>query len=425
MAASVAPKVAFVNLGCRVNRVEIDSIAAHLEKVGCAITAPKEAQAIVVNTCAVTGEAEAKTRKQLRRAARLAQHPQVFATGCVANLFSDELSSLAENIEVIQQKDTVAQRVLDYLGMPDVETHRVADTSVTPTGRARPGIKVQDGCDNRCSFCIVWKARGKGRSADVQKVLNQVNDELARGAQEIVLTGINLGRYHSVDGQGHELFLPDLMELILQETPIARLRLSSIEPPDVDERLISVMREHPSRIAPFLHICLQSGCDAVLRRMKRPYSAGQYRERVEMLRAQVPSLALGCDLIVGFPGETDEEFEESYEFCREMHFAKMHIFRYSERPGTIAAELPDQVPPQVMSARAAKMKELANSMRHAEAEKLVGTQQDLLIEGAGQGITAGLFEVKVPDSWGADRFVRATIQAVEDDGALVAARAPH
>ena len=414
-----APVVAFINLGCRVNRVETDTIALALEEAGCQIGTPEEADAVVVNTCAVTGEAEAKTRHTLRHTMNLPNKPYVVATGCAASLFADELSELGDTLEVVPLKAEVPSHVLAKL--PETATDALPCTGAapTPTGRTRPGIKVQDGCDNRCTFCIVWKARGTGRSVPLGQVIAEVEKSLAMGAKEVVLTGINLGQYHVVE-EGTELRLPELLEAILEKTAVGRIRLSSIEPPDVDERLIDVMAAHPDRIAPFLHICLQSGSDSVLSRMGRKYDTALYENAVRAAKAKITHLALGCDLIVGFPGETDEEFEESLEFCRRMQFAKMHIFRYSKRPGTPAAEAPDQVDPHIMAERAKRMHDLAAQMRAAEARRLVGEEELVLVQAKGRGVTGGLFEAEVDPALPVDTLERMRIVSSDERGHVVA-----
>ncbi len=200
MSGTNGARVAIVNLGCRVNRVEADVIAAELERHGCRLVGEDEAEAIVVNTCAVTGEAEAKTRKTVRHAALRPQRPVVVATGCVANLFADELRQLAETVVVQGNKAAVAATVLERLGIAGDASCADAVVSVTPTptGRMRPGIKIQDGCDNRCTYCIVWKARGRSRSMDATEVVSRVRQSVSRGAREVVLTGINLGRFSAV-----------------------------------------------------------------------------------------------------------------------------------------------------------------------------------------------------------------------------------
>ncbi|NJE79803.1 MiaB/RimO family radical SAM methylthiotransferase [Olsenella sp. SW781] len=416
--------VALVNLGCRVNRVELDLMASELERAGVALVGEEDASAVVVNTCAVTGEAEAKTRKAVRRAAGLPQAPFVVATGCVANLFSDELSALAPNVVVERDKSRVAARVLEGLGLAPAADGPAAGAScgadtVTPTGRTRPGIKIQDGCDNRCTYCIVWRARGAARSEAPGRVLSEVRAAMERGAHEVVLTGINLGSYRAADERGRELDLPALLEVLLAETGVERVRLSSIEPPDVTERLCSVMAASGGRVAPFLHVCLQSGCDETLRRMARVYRTDLFRRVVETARSHVPDIALSTDLIVGFPGETEEEFGRSLAFCREMRFSWMHVFRYSRRPGTPAATMPGQVPADVSAERGRRARELAREMRRAEAERLVGAEDLVVVQYPGRAVSGGLFDVVVDDSIPVDSLVRVRLASVRDDATLV------
>ena len=409
------PRVALQNLGCRVNRVELDSIARDFERAGCELVAGERADLVVVNTCAVTGEAEAKARKAVRHAANLPARPIVVATGCVASLFSDELAALGEHVAVERDKRRVAERALGLLakrGLAGVEAATSSETvacghasqasgdsspeafahAVTPTGRMRPGLKVQDGCDHRCTYCIVWKARGPARSTSPDEVSRGLRALVADGAREVVLTGIDLGRYEAAG-----LDLAGLLERLLKETQGVRLRLSSVEPAGVTDRLLQVMAASEGRVAPFLHVPLQSGCDDTLRRMARPYTVEAYEAVAERARAALPGLALACDLIVGFPGETEAEFEESLESCRRIGFAKMHVFRYSKRPGTPAAVMGQQVSPEASAERSRLMRELAAASRRAYAESLVGTRQLVLVEREAMGVTGGLVDALVDE----------------------------
>ncbi len=418
-------KASYINLGCRVNRVEIDVIAKQLEDAGFETVKPEEADVIIVNTCGVTGEAEAKTRKSIRHAANLPQTPLVVATGCVVNLFSEEISNLAENVVAEPVKTEVAGYITSHFdvdpalaelsGKEDIEQ---VGEAITPTGRTRPGIKIQDGCNNRCSYCIVWKARGKATSLPYAEVLKQVKSLEAEGAREVVLTGINLANYED-DSTGEHLRLAQLLELLMKETQVERFRLSSIEPPETDDELLACIANSKGRIAPFLHLALQSGCDRTLKEMNRNYTLDEYREVVRKARALIPNLALGCDLIVGFPGETDQDFEESLAFCKEMQFEKMHIFRYSERPGTPAAQRDDQVDPHVKAERAKRVRDLALSMRAEGAKALVGTEQDVLIQAPGYGVTGGLYVVKCPAAYEVNSMVKMTISDVKADRLIV------
>lgn len=404
--------VAFVNLGCRVNRVELDDIAARLEAAGLVPTDPAAADAIVVNSCAVTGEAEAKTRKTVRRMAALAQAPEVVVTGCVASLCAPSLAGIAPNVTVEADKSLVAERVISLVGRQGAAPFACA--GVTPTGRTRPSIKIQDGCDNRCGYCIVWKARGRARSLAATEVLDRLDKACERGAREVVLTGINIGRYR--DGT---LDLAGLLDLIMARSEVERVRISSIEPPDVTKRLVDAMARHGERVAPFLHVCLQSGSDVTLRRMRRAYDTTGYRQAVSYARDRLPELSVGTDLIVGFPGETEDEFEESLAFCEEMAFSRMHVFRYSKRPGTPAATADGQVDPREMARRSRRMRTLASRMRQAEAGRMVGSEQLVLVEHEGRGVTGGLFDLHLDPSVPVGSLVRARVCSVLDDASLL------
>lgn len=392
------PRLAFVNLGCRVNRVELDDMAYTAERLGAQIVPAEEADLVVINTCAVTGEAEAKTRKAIRKHAALPQSPLVLATGCVAALFSNELTQLGEHVLVEIDKRHVPLRAMQELGFV-VDTRNLVpkeqlQSILTPTGRTRPGIKIQDGCDHRCTFCIVWKARGPGRSLPYKQVVERVQEQYDQGVKEVVLTGINLGCYHT-HYNNKDCDIATLLENLLKDTDISRIRLSSIEPQDVSGHLLDVIAHSSGRIASYLHIPLQSGCDATLRRMGRAYTLDDYMATIQLAKKMLPSLSLGCDLIVGFPGETDEEFAQSMQTCKEAFFAKMHIFRYSKRPGTPAAQAPNQVDPQVMNERAKQARELAIYMRQASAASLAGKTDYVVIQGRNRGVSSGLFDVQL------------------------------
>lgn len=416
-------RVAFVNLGCRVNRVEIDDIALALEASGAKRVAEDQADVVVINTCAVTGEAEAKARKAVRHAAQLENKPYVLATGCVASLFADELVSLSDRVIVEADKSRVPEICADLLGTQLADTKAVSADGATATGRTRPGIKVQDGCDRRCSYCIVWKARGAARSLAYEEVAKRVRSLAEEGASEVVLTGINLGSYSS-SRQGQPADLTGLLAGLLEDSSIGRLRLSSVEPQDITPELCELIAASEGRIAPFLHVPLQAGSDATLSRMAREYTCEEYASRISVARDILgPDLSLGCDVIVGFPGETDEEFAQTYEFCKQMAYSKMHIFRYSKRPGTPAAEAPDQVAPSVMAARARELRHLASDMRAAYALSRVGKTELICVESAGQGTSGGLLQVEFDFTCGREKpqvgtLVSARVTSADSAGTL-------
>ena len=425
-----APQVCVVNLGCRVNRVESDRMAEGLAEAGFTLGGEDEAALIVINTCAVTGEAEAKTRKAVRHALAEPQEPIVVVTGCAVNLHPGEFAALSARVVEEPLKNRVPARAIGLIHAnlaetDDFNTRIVAETEsyvstdeanlaeteqadcenrqrlpldpVQFLGRSRLGVKIQDGCDNRCSYCIVWKARGPERSEAPDGVLAQVRAAAAGGVPEVVLTGVNLAAYRWDLSEGGVLGLDGLLRRILDETDIPQVRLSSLEPLDVTPDLVEVMAARSDRVAPFLHLPLQSGCTATLRRMRRPYTAERYAEVVDMVRSGVPSIALACDVIVGFPGETDEEFEESYAFCERMGFSRMHVFRYSARPGTPAAEAPNQVPPQVMAERSRRLRELGQRLARADAFSRIGTCERAVLEDGAQGTLGSFHRVVVDD----------------------------
>ena len=417
--------VAFVSLGCRVNRVETDVIVSELRRAGMELVREREADVIVINTCAVTGEAEAKTRKAIRHAAGLPQRPLVIATGCVATLFSGELEALAPNVLVEVDKGAVARRVLDELQIEGQAPEGSTEFgTVTATGRTRPGIKVQDGCDLRCTYCIVWKARGRSRSVAVPEVVRQVREACAQGAREVVLTGINLGRYRD-EVDGRRVRLPELLETILDQTDVGRVRLGSIEPQDVDERLADVMAASEGRVAPFLHMCLQSGCDETLRRMGRVYDTDLFARRMLLVRERVEHASFGTDLIVGFPGETEREFAQSLAFCERARFSHMHVFRYSKRPGTPAATMEGQVDALVAARRSAQAQELSQRMRLAEARALVGSEDRVVVQAPGAGITGGLFDARLDETIPVDSLVPVRIASVDETATLTCVIPPQ
>lgn len=396
--------VAVVNLGCRVNRVESDRITKDLAASGLRLVPEDEADLVVINTCAVTGEAEAKTRKAVRHAAGLSKHPLVAVTGCVANLFPAELEALGDNVRVFPAKASLAR---DALAVWDAEVprgaspcDRAADHRLHGAFRSRRGVKVQDGCDNRCTYCIVWKARGPVRSEPLDAVERQVAQVLDEGADEVVLSGINLGRYRTSDESGGVVDLGGLIERVCS-LGARMVRLSSIEPPDLSASILSAMAGHPNEVAAHLHLPLQSGCTSTLRRMGRNYTAQEFAQVVRSARDVLPNLSLSTDVIVGFPGETDDEFEESLAFCRAMRFSKIHAFRYSARPGTAAAGFPDQVPPEVARTRSERLRALGDELRASDAAARVGTVEAVLVEyvdpdGTARGTSASYHDVVLP-----------------------------
>lgn len=424
-----APRVCVVNLGCKVNRVESDWLESAFVDAGALLTPEEDAQIIVVNTCGVTGEAQGKTRKTVRRAAAQPGGPFVAVTGCVANLFPDELAALAPNVHVYQAKQTLAADVLAAWSTPRVELAcERQDPAPLLHGafRSRRGVKVQDGCDNQCTYCIVWKARGPVRSESLATIEEQVRRALAEGANEIVLSGINLGRFCAPNEDGNALGLGELIDRVCALGPDS-VRLSSIEPPDFTRSVAEAMARNADQVAPHIHLPLQSGSDSVLERMGRHYTTDEFAATVAMARSLLPALSLSTDVIVGFPGETDAEFAQTLTFCRAMGFSKIHAFRYSARPGTPAAAMDGQVDPRVARERSEALHALAAELRLADTQSRVGACENVLVEyvdpdGSARGTSASYHEVVIAAGQHActgPALIACAIEGVDEQGRLV------
>ena len=386
--------VAVRTLGCKVNQVESEGIVATLLGGGALLAEEDRAAVVVINTCTVTGEADKKARKAVRHALGLAQQPVVVVTGCLAAVDAPALRALDPRVVVEADKSLVPARVAEALG---VTAHPDAKR-VMRAGRGfhtRVMLKVEDGCDNHCTYCIVPRARGVPRAEPLGDLVGQAKELAAAGVGEVVVTGINVGRYRD-PATGTDL--TGLLEALASAGP-RRVRLSSIEPPDLDERLLRAMAALPS-FCPHLHVPLQSGSDRVLAAMGRAYTAEEFLARIHDARVTIPGVALTTDVIVGFPGETEADLERTLEVCARAAFSKLHVFRYSRRPETPAAEMPDQVPPETIAARAERVRSLGHELRTSWLETLVGDRVEVLIEriaedGSAEGTTPQYAKVLV------------------------------
>ena len=338
----------------------------------------QDADLVVLNTCTVTSEADRDVRSTVRRVHRENPAAKILVTGCYAQRAPDELAAMpgvdwvVGNSHKIQIADIVTStpyhgqiHVGDIFGEQQFLSSPVDDAA---GDRTRPNLKIQDGCNNRCSFCIIPFVRGRSRSAPMDQVLDQVRN-LSRNFREVVLSGINLGRWGREPGG--TMRLAGLMRLLLDETDIERIRLSSVEPMDFSDDLLMLMAGSP-RIAKHVHAPLQSGSDTVLRRMHRKYRPRHYEDRIRKVRAWMSDAAIGADVMVGFPGETEDEFEQSRAFIEGLPFTYLHVFTYSERPGTPAAESPHQVPVPVRKQRNKVLRDLAAQKNLAFRQSMVG-----------------------------------------------------
>ena len=377
MAASLA--VALRTLGCKVNRAESEAIAAELLGAGVRIVAEDEAAVIVVNTCTVTGEADAKARKAVRQALAAAHEPVVVVTGCLAALDREALTALGRRVVVEADKERVASVVRELLGEAGASPHPAQPASAPPGAfRTRVALKIEDGCDAMCAYCIVPHARGVPRSTPLATVSAQAQALADAGTPEIVLTGVNVGRY--ADGGAD---LADVVNAVAA-TGISRVRLSSIEPLDLTARLLETLSAIPA-FCVHLHIPLQAGSDAVLSAMGRTYTAEQFTEGVQAAREALPGLVVTTDVMAGFPGETAEQAAETLAFCQRTGFAKLHVFRYSKRPGTPAAQRPDQVADTQKAARASALREVSARLTRQHAASRIGVAAEVLVERTDRG----------------------------------------
>ncbi len=372
-------KVHLRMVGCRLNQSEIDTMARQFRALGHEVVAsPEEADHFVLNTCAVTNEAAKTSRKFIRDFQRSNTNGETTVTGCYAQIAPAEIRHLPGVQRVIDNSSKsrlvslVTGETVDEFDAEPIE--RQSGTGLL--GKTRAFVKAQDGCDNACTFCVTTIARGQGRSRSIPDLVRELNYLRRNGYQEAVLTGVHLGSYgHDFgDRQG----LKRLVEALLSETTMPRIRLSSLEPWDLRPDFFALWKNR--RLCRHLHLPLQSGCDATLKRMRRHTNQAQFRALISSARALIPEVRITTDVIVGFPGETEDEFAESERFIREMEFGGLHIFRYSNRPGTPANRMRHQISNDVKKNRSNKLLALSRQMERQFAERLLGTVQSVLWE---------------------------------------------
>ena len=397
-------KIYLDTVGCRLNQSEIETYARQFRAAGHELVPePAEADLTVINTCAVTAAAAADSRKKIRGAARAGSR-EIVATGCWATLNPEGAQALPGVQQVVLNavKDELVPRVLQF--SPETFDLEPLVRQPVPGGRSRTRafVKVQDGCDNRCTFCVTTLARGPGRSLPVEAILADIRAALAGGAQEVVLTGVHLGSW----GQDFEnpRKLRDLIETVLTEAPIIRLRLSSLEPWDLDDDFFTLWQDQ--RLARHLHLPLQSGSAATLRRMARKTTPNDFARLVAAAREHIPEVAITTDVIAGFPGESESEFNESLAFVSQMNFAGGHVFTYSARPGTAAARMPDQVPSAIRKERNVLLREVFEQSATLYRSRFVGKQLAVLWESASR-VEADRWRI----SGLTDNYLRVTAQA--------------
>ena len=379
-------KVALHNLGCKVNAYETEAMQEMLKNHGYEIVPFKEgADIYIINTCTVTNMADRKSRQMLHRAKKMNPEAIVVACGCYVQAMKEQVDESIDIVVGNNRKKDIVEILAEYeekAGNVQTElidinhTKEYEELSLSQTGEhTRAYIKVQDGCNQFCSYCIIPYARGRVRSRERAHVVDEVKKLAENGYKEVVLTGIHLSSY----GIDIEDNLLSLIRDIHEVEGIERIRMGSLEPRIITEEFakkLSSMR----KICPHFHLSLQSGCNATLKRMNRKYTAEEYFEKCELLRKYFKNPALTTDVIVGFPGETEEEFAESKAFVDKVNFYETHIFKYSKREGTVAASMPDQVPDQIKTIRSNELIELGKTKKKQYEDRLIGTTQEVLIE---------------------------------------------
>ena len=365
-------------VGCRLNQSEIETYAREFRAAGHTLVASMdEADLMVLNSCTVTAAAASDSRQKIRQADH-AGVEKIVVTGCMSTLEPDKTAAMRGVIQIVPnaEKDTL---VADFLNIEadKFDQDPLAREPIPGSRmRTRAFIKVQDGCDNRCTFCITTLARGEGHSLLMEDVVKDIQIALDGGVQEVVLTGVHLGSWGYDFERPHHL--RDLIETILQTTTAPRLRISSLEPWDLEAEFFDLWQD--PRLCRHLHLPLQSGSAAVLRRMARKTTPKAYASLLDSARTRIPDVSITTDLIVGFPGETEKEFEETRKFVQEMNFSGAHVFTYSAREGTAAADMPDQVHNYTRKERSAILREIAAASAQAYRSRFLGKQIDVLWE---------------------------------------------
>lgn len=440
------------NFGCRATQADGAAIERQFQDLGMDESSPEKAEIVVLNTCTVTASADQDARAAIRRIRRQNPACQIVVTGCYAQRAPEEIAGLAGVSCVIgnSHKNQLAEVALkqlfhnggsdasaptggfvalstlirpipkDRIFVSDIFAHtrlEAAPVFDAANERTRPNLKVQDGCDNRCSFCVIPYVRGHSRSLALSEIINEINGLVDSGYQEVVISGINLGRWGR-DLTPQQRF-EDLIYEILVETHLRKLRISSVEPMDWSLELIRLMAE-TSRIAKHAHVPLQSGSDRVLRMMHRKYRPWHYREKLEQIRAAMPTAAIGADVMVGFPGESDADFEETRRLIQQLPLTYLHVFNYSARPGTAASLMKEQIPVTVARERSRILHQLASGKKFEFMNSFVGnTVEAITLKGFDgeytEALTDNFLKLHLRGKHEANRWLQVQVERVAND----------
>lgn len=377
--------VAFCTLGCKVNQYETNAMMQKMIEAGYEVVDfETKADIYIINTCTVTNMADKKSRQMLRKVKEINPEAILVAVGCYAQVAKEKLEQIPEIdlILGINEKNDIVKYVEQaskntYVSDVLHQTEFLDFGDVTYTEKTRAVIKVQDGCNQFCSYCIIPYARGRIRSRKPESVIKEITDVAKEGIKEVVITGIHIASYGKDFNTEYRLI--DLLEEIEKVDGVQRIRLGSLEPTLITEEFVTRLKKL-SKICDHFHLSLQSGCDETLKRMNRKYTTDQFRHVVELLRNAYPEVHLTTDVIVGFPGETEEEFNKTYEFLKEIKFYKMHVFKYSPRSGTVAAKMPNQIDGNIKEERSNKLIELSDENEKEYNQKYIGKEVEVLLE---------------------------------------------
>ena len=424
-------KISFHTLGCKLNYSETSQLRDQYEKLGHEIVPFGDStDAVIINTCTVTENADTECRKIIRKIQQKSPNAFIGVTGCYAQLKSDEIARIPGVDAVIGTADKlhIDRLITDYSKRETPELHVQSvdeaefafSQSADEDARTRAFLKIQDGCDYSCSFCTIPMARGKSRSINLLEIPDRINRLEEQGYHEIILSGINLGDYHH---ENHTFY--DVLTLIERLETKARFRIGSIEPNLVSEQIIDLITQS-QKIVPHLHMPLQSGSPSVLRRMKRRYKASAYRDTLLKYKELLPHACVGADVIVGFPGETDAEFEETFSFIESLPFSYLHVFTYSERDNTPAAEYEDSVPMRVRKLRNARLRALSEQKRMSFYDSEIGKEHIIIPEsfdtetGLWKGWTENYVRCQFPADEHIDLFpYRVQLTSIDESNGLV------
>ncbi len=386
--------------GCKNNRYELDQVLKWAIKNKIPVVKESDADFAVINTCTVTSIADKKSRQLVRRTKNNNPGLKTIVFGCAARMQKKTFEKIME-VDVLLDN---MQEVIKHLESNIGDMKKCDDTSLVASGadftRCRALVQIQDGCDNFCSYCIIAPARGKSKNRSQEDIIDEINEHVAHGFNEVVLTGINIGAYGaSLTTKPEENKFAELLEAIFKQTKLKRLRASSLGPEFFNEKWYEVMKN--PRFSRHLHLSIQSGSNVVLKRMRRNYSVEKVADVIKRLREISPDIAITTDIIMGFPSETEEEFEETVKFVKDNKLAKAHIFPYSERQNTLAAKM-EQVPVEVRRKRAKKLQEVADECRHEFIQSQLGKKAEVLwelprIPGWSEGMTDNYIKVRVKE----------------------------